>query len=366
MVVPLLVIAIGVPVIWGVVALFNGFVLGFDGYELSGTFQQASRFGYLLLYFPICDLTRRYGERLSWGLLMPVLGLCAATIAIWAYHAVTGWDPSSSQVLVFKGVIGMQVEGFRVSIANQVVFILGVAMVIARASVARPRWYDVVVFVAILFSAWLSHTRGIWLGMSAACISLFFGCVFLRAGQRVRQVLTGLLVVGAIALIAAGSVVIAGSNLGGLLGDESTSQRVIQAPELIDGFKGSPVIGRGLGAGLGGGFERSAESPWSFELTYLQIFFQLGLAGSLLLWGTIGYSIWVGANRFLKSGGAAWMPLAGASGLLGLLAAIATNPYLFSAFGMTIVAIAMVLLNPPSVTGSDPEDPVFALSRVDV
>jgi hypothetical protein len=57
----------------------------------------------------------------------------------------------------------------------------------------------------------------------------------------------------------------------------SEDERTIQKPHLIEGFMESPVFGSGFGANAG--YTRSEERPWTYELTYYQMLFNLGIAG---------------------------------------------------------------------------------------
>lgn len=347
---PLLILAVGVPVVWTIVAFVQGHLLGGEAPELRYVAQQASRFGYLLLFFPFCDLLRRDPKRAIWLVVAPVMVLCLFTYSIWVYHLVSGDELNTSSVLIFKGVIGDGLEGFRVFIANQIMFIMVLALLLAWASVRPPRWYEIVAFLLLVSSAWLSHTRGIWLGLCSVCAATLFLCLFVRSGDRWRRILTWVVGAAAVALVAIGILVVSGNDLGGLLGDESTSTRVRQAPELLDSFKESPVFGQGMGATIEG-FQRSAENPWSFELTYLQILFQFGLVGFAVFIGSLIYSMLRGFRVYVAESGRAWMPLAGIATLVGMLVASATNPYLSSSFGMLMTAIAMALLVPPRSEG---------------
>ncbi len=61
----------------------------------------------------------------------------------------------------------------------------------------------------------------------------------------------------------------------------SEDERTIQKPYLIDAFMESPVLGSGFGAYAG--YTRSDERPWTYELTYHQMLFNLGTAGVTVL-----------------------------------------------------------------------------------
>lgn len=57
----------------------------------------------------------------------------------------------------------------------------------------------------------------------------------------------------------------------------SEDERTIQKPYLVEGFMKSPLFGSGFGAYAG--YTRSDERPWTYELTYCQMLFNLGVVG---------------------------------------------------------------------------------------
>jgi hypothetical protein len=61
----------------------------------------------------------------------------------------------------------------------------------------------------------------------------------------------------------------------------SEDERTIQKPYLIAGFMRSPVFGSGFGAYAG--YSRSDERPWTYELTYYRMLFDLGIVGMTVL-----------------------------------------------------------------------------------
>jgi len=61
----------------------------------------------------------------------------------------------------------------------------------------------------------------------------------------------------------------------------SEDERTIQRPYLIAGFMKSPVFGSGFGAFAG--YVRSDERPWTYELTYHRMLFNLGIVGVTVL-----------------------------------------------------------------------------------
>ena len=77
----------------------------------------------------------------------------------------------------------------------------------------------------------------------------------------------------------------------------SEDERTIQRPYLVEGFMNSPVFGAGFGASAG--YVRSDERPWTYELTYYQMLFNLGIVGVTAL-GALFSLYFVRVARLLR------------------------------------------------------------------
>jgi hypothetical protein len=108
----------------------------------------------------------------------------------------------------------------------------------------------------------------------------------------------------------------------------ATDERTIQKPFLVEGFERSPIIGLGFGAAVG--YQRSAERPWIYELTYYQMLLQAGLLGVAILGVLIlSYGVFVTSIlRTYKHGSA--VPFGLIVGVISLLIGANSNPYLAS------------------------------------
>lgn len=108
----------------------------------------------------------------------------------------------------------------------------------------------------------------------------------------------------------------------------SQDERSIQKGYLVDGFVEAPVLGSGFGAYAG--YLRSAERPWTYELTYHKMLFNLGLVGMALVGGVhaayVGFVVLL-LRRFRAGSASAFGLLVG---LLALLLGAWSNPYLGS------------------------------------
>ncbi len=343
--VPVLLFAIAIPVLWalvGAVQAIGGDSAGTHG--LTWTMQEASRFVYLLLYFPLLDARRLYGGRGVQVWLLPVLALCGVTVLLFFSHYLIGSPGNTPSFLIFKGVFGANAGGFRVFIGNQVLFIAGTALLLAELASLGPSRMRTGGLALLIAGTYLSHTRGIWLGMSIVCAGVLLAVLWsdFDAGRRrlVLRATAGLAVLGVVVGVA---MLFGTLPRPSFLADNSAGQREQQAPKLWHAFKQNPVFGDGLGAVVHPRFVRDPAAPWSYELTYLQLLFQMGVLGLLAVLALPLAAVRRGL-RDATTGALRAPPLAGAMAILGILVASATNPYLLSSFGMLCVAIGLSLV----------------------
>jgi hypothetical protein len=135
----------------------------------------------------------------------------------------------------------------------------------------------------------------------------------------------------------------------------SISQRLREAQELVRGIDRHLLLGSGLGATLPNGYVRSTSDPWSFELTYYQLLFELGIIG---LSAVLALPVTLIARS--------WRGLAGTSvitdvprrvaigAMLALVVADSTNPYLINSVGMLAVAVVCAIAELPASREPDP------------
>jgi hypothetical protein len=348
-------IAIGVPIVWSIVATFYPHPnAGISPSPTSLTIEHASRFVYLLIYLPLADATLQGDGRRGLGMwVLPALGLCALTWLLWVLYIRLGIDIGLSRVSSEPtapskvGPLAGIVENYgvgRMFFANQIMLLpaIGVLMALSLRGPSmdsrQRRW----VLAALLFAIatlFPIHTRGITIGVLA--VLLVIAAMSFRIGSIMPVALLG--VIGGLLLFTSIDPR-ATAFLKGERSDASIQERVIQAPQLIEGWKRHPLLGSGLGAVLPSGYARSAGTPYSFELTYHAILFQNGIVGLLLI---LGVPL-LAAGRALLA--VTWLPreeralaIGGAAGIAGLLVAGATNPYLISTFGMMALAVTLAV-----------------------
>lgn len=103
-------------------------------------------------------------------------------------------------------------------------------------------------------------------------------------------------------------------------------ERTIQKPYLIDAFTQSPAFGSGFGGYAG--YRRNEEKPWTYELTYYTMLFNLGVIGTASLFGLFAaYFVFVIQllRRFRRDSAIAFGLLVGCCCLL---VGAYSNPYL--------------------------------------
>lgn len=346
---PILAFAVGIPVAWSLVAALQatgGDPVGI--HRITWTLQEGSRFVYVLLFFPLLDARRLYGRGAEAVWLLPVLALCAITVALFLSHYLIGEPTNTVDFLAFKGVFENNPGGFRVFIGNQVLFIPATALLVAQLAAHGISRARIALLSLLIVCAYLSHTRGIWLGLSVVCAGILLVLLWRELDDRNRRLLLG--AAGGAAAVAGlvGVAILAGiASRPSFLNDASAGSRIDQAPKLWASFKANLILGDGLGAVVRPRFVRDIAAPWSYELTYLQILFQMGLVGLIAVFSVLLAAVWKGLMATAR-GALEAPPLAGAMGILGILVASATNPYLLSSFGMLGVAIGLSLALPAS------------------
>lgn len=359
--IPVLLFAIAIPVIWSLVGAAH--TVGDDTTGLHGltwTMQEASRFAYLLLYFPLLDARRLYGSRGVDVWLFPVLALCGVTILLFLSHYLTGEPGNTPSFLIFKGVFGYNPGGFRVFIGNQVLFVVATALLLAEVASQGPSRMRAGGLAVLIACTYLSHTRGIWLGMSVVCAGVLLTVLWREVDAQRRRLIIRAASGAALLAVVIGVCMLFGAvPRPSFLADTSAGLRETQAPKLWDAFKANPVLGDGLGAVVRPRYVRDPAAPWSYELTYLQLLFQMGVLGLLAVLALPLVVVRRGL-REATAGELRALPLAGAMAILGILVASATNPYLLASFGMLCVAIGLSLVaradsaTPDSLTGAAP------------
>jgi hypothetical protein len=105
-------------------------------------------------------------------------------------------------------------------------------------------------------------------------------------------------------------------------------ERTIQGGYLLSSFMDQPLFGSGFGAY--GGYLRSDDRPWLYELTYFQLLYNCGLVG-FLYWTFLGGAYLFLAGRVIREqSGHTGQPLCLIVALFTFLLGAYSNPYLGS------------------------------------
>jgi hypothetical protein len=348
--IPVVLASVVVPCVWFLVAAWLSHRHDpAQRHGLSDAVQEASRFGYLLLYFPLAD-RRWLGD--GWDRLWrwPALVLCGVTIGLFVGHLLGAGYGGSGTVGPFQGAVAVDATGtFRAFLVNDVLFLPLLCFLIARRPGDPLEASRVGSLALLLFALFLAHTRGLWLG--ACAVVLIAGVAMLptdrlAAIRRGARVLVIVACIGVLAASADPNLARSAVRLVTARHEYSTAERLAQAPQLLTGFKRHPVLGSGLGATLPSGFTRDPSMPWSFELTYLQLLFQVGVLGLVVVLAPalIGLSR---AAFGLRNARFQERPLGFAmlAGLAALLITAAGNPYLLTSVGTYALAVFLATLD---------------------
>jgi hypothetical protein len=336
-----------VPVGWLAVALFR--VWADDPAQAHGLHdaaEHASRFTYVLLALPLYDwMTRRSRHRDAlW--LVPILILCGVTFGLLVGNIAGADYGYSGQVGPFRGAIGPTSTGvFRAFLVNHVLLIPATLYQLAAIRLLGPTMPRILVLFALGFAAYLAHARGIWLGLSVGAVALL---ILSLPSTRLRPfaeiALATVVGVGVVLVAAPHATRTVTAAVTRDANELSTASRIEQGPHLTSQFQRHPILGSGLGARLPDGYRRSDDTPWSFELVYLQLLFQIGVAGVVAILSSIlpaARLAWRRCRRLEDEHSVA--ALAGMSSLIGYLFACASNPYLTTSVGMLALAVCLTL-----------------------
>jgi hypothetical protein len=155
---------------------------------------------------------------------------------------------------------------------------------------------------------------------------------------------------------AAATMVLASTGKGGndAAGTASNSYKIAEAKALFHYIRRRPIYGYGFGAEA-----RNFGTGYSFELSYLDLLFKAGILG-LLLYLSFPVRLVVDALRLRRRRAPARLDDAGAGSpavvvgvVAGILAAGATNPYLFAAFGLVSLFVMVAWLEEVHAAGRD-------------
>ena len=314
----------------------------------------------LLLYFPLAVALR--AGALSWRGTSAVFAgavvlLAAVQVAAWALVTLRLVTAAGARGF-FLGLyntsevyVGPMPDGFFRSMFVTSIFLLPVFFVLASAVVEKARPF---VPAGLLFvvscGLVVSYTRAFWasaaIGLVLAWMLYYFagrphGWAWQpRAAGKV--VLPALVFVGAFAAVETLTAVAATDTtslddrvVSSLeVQDEANAIKLEQIPYLLAEWWEAPIFGRGFGSYVEG-YTRSAESPFSYEMTAPALLMKLGVVGGVLWAAPLIYAL----VRGLRSAGKESRARAcfATAGFLAFGLSVQTNPLLLNFVGMAIL-----------------------------
>lgn len=331
-----------VPFVWSLIGLVRG-----NHPQMVG--DQALHFLLFGLYFPF-RWTIGHARHLRFQLwLIPTFVLCAVSIGLWLGHTLLHLNygiPSP----ILQTALARQAPGgaYRVFLKGDLFLIPAAALLWIRFSDSRrldlPGGLGL---VAVIVTSILTGTRGLWLAIAAAIV--WAGYVRRPSLAWVRSLPLVVVLIGFVLVTPAAAYI--QHRVSGFFTatpDVSTQIHSAEATALLSAFWQHPQIGAGLGATLTGGVIRAQDKPYLYELTYHQMLFQLGVIGTAaflvpMVWGVIRALTLTFRPRG-TAGSPGHLAAVGGASLVGIAIVSATNPYLFSAVGAVIVALALAMV----------------------
>lgn len=146
---------------------------------------------------------------------------------------------------------------------------------------------------------------------------------------------------------------------------QGTGERLRQLLGLLAGWAEHPLLGTGWGHGTRAVIRSSR--PWEYELQYVLLLFSTGVVGWLLYAAGVAW-VFVAGARVVRGGGPhALLMLPALAGLVSILLAHASNPYLVAGGNMWMVFLPVALINSRllAASGAVPGRPPSARSASD-
>jgi len=179
----------------------------------------------------------------------------------------------------------------------------------------------------------LSGRRALWLVMILCPCIIYLLSYFSNALNLINSTIkTAIKIYGATCIVLAFALVaIPGrfENIGSIKRLQEAfsreDERTIQKGYLIDGFKTNLVFGTGFGAYAG--YLRNEERPWTYELTYHKILFNMGFVGTFALTGLIFLYFVKVITIMRKFKQDSLIPFGLLTGYISLLIGAYSNPY---------------------------------------
>lgn len=229
---------------------------------------------------------------------------------------------------------GFKLGFFRLNSINIATMLFAVPYLLSHLFFSkRFSWGAASCLVVGLTLSILSGRRALWLCIALLPLLITVVALLLSRWRTARraillQVAIGAVGFGAFLLVANTAETVAPVREFVLQAFSEEDERSIQFGYLMAGHRQYPVMGSGFG--VGAGYVRSETSPWTYELTYVQMLFNLGWVGTIYVVSVFaGFTVW--AIRTLRA-----LPVTEVVkpsllvGLLTIILATNSNPYMGS------------------------------------
>jgi O-Antigen ligase len=335
---PFMLIGILVPIYGAVISVFRGG-------NLTYIFDDAK--GYIFFLTGLClsymtCINNNLKTKIIKHFLSASVIVSLATITF-LLLATTGAQGifESSQWLIDRnlGFAGVETNGqYRIFMSGQLYVMLSLILVFSQMMNGQKNKMNLILFIIFSACILISNTRGLWLG---SVIGL--GFVFIYSKLSIKKLVT--IYIGTILIFSSlfffqdyiETVTERFSSSFDFSNDASNSTRSEQTDQLLTEFYNYPLIGKGFGATLSSGYTR-AEIPYTFELSYFELLYKLGVVGfSFFALGILFiFKLLISTNnKKIKNGLIA--------AFLSFIVLSTTNPYIVSSLGMFFLAILVSL-----------------------
>lgn len=231
----------------------------------------------------------------------------------------------------------------RIFLASHVYIMISLLYVFSKSINKTEKTSLLNLFLLVLFivSIFVANARGLWVGTA-----LGMGIIFLMQKFNFKKVL--MIFIFLIGVTGAATFVsqeywsntfermltitdFSRDNLSNYIRNQ-------QKAELLAEFQNYPILGKGFGTTLDSGYYRNAQMPYTFELSYLELLYKLGVFGfSLFLMTMFLFTLKILRTKDKR------MKNFLIGSFVGFLFVSITNPYIVSSLGMFLLGFLYVL-----------------------
>ncbi|WP_339060912.1 O-antigen ligase family protein [Tepidibacillus marianensis] len=354
-----IILSIIIPFYGSIVGLINGNKIGFIIGDANGYVFLLTGLGLSFITFSNPS-TKLFIKKLVvlCGLILSVL-----TILIFLFY-MFGIDIYSSAYYLKKynlGFAGIEVNGeVRIFLRGFIYVVLATFFLLSgllNHEYIFDRRKDKLSVFIMMITLLLSNTRGIWVSFfigASIIFTLFNGFGYLKGKaklfysfavkRKLLSIFILLLVITGITFFFGSYIVNTFERITSIFdfsqANESNSIRKEQAVKLIAEFFNHPIFGKGFGGTLESGYVRSVSEPYSFELSYLELLYKLGIVGfSIFVMGLVLFF------RAILNLNDKKMNITLFAAGISLLFISITNPYIVSSLGIFYLSLIYAFTN---------------------